>query len=395
VRQQNILLGVSGSISAYKAAHLARLLIKSGHRVQVAMTQGGQRFIQPVTFEAITGQPVLTSLWNTPSGSIEHVEQSHQVDLILIAPASANLLARLAVGMADDVLTATCLSTTSPIIVAPAMETGMWLNSATQENVAKLKARGYQVLDPEPGELASGRSGLGRLPEPEFIADFVINFPSQRDLENRRIVITAGPTHESLDPVRILSNRSTGAMGIAFADRAYSRGASVDLILGPTHLLPAQPVNVHQIESAQEMLEAVEGLVDGADVFIAAAAVSDFRLRQVSQQKLKRNHEGAHQLELIENPDILATVSPRLPNGLVIGFAAETENVEQNAKEKMHRKGCDMVVANQVGREQGFGPGETSIILIQKSQDTLYFGPGTKSAVANFVLDQVAQTLRQ
>ena len=271
----------------------------------------------------------------------------------------------------------------------------MWLNPATQENVAKLKARGYQVLDPEPGELASGRSGLGRLPEPEFIADFVINFPSQRDLENRRIVITAGPTHESLDPVRILSNRSTGAMGIAFADRAYSRGASVDLILGPTHHLPAQPVNVHQIESVQEMLEAVEGLVDGADVFIAAAAVSDFRLRQVSQQKLKRNHEGAHQLELIENPDILATVSPRLPNGLVIGFAAETENVEQNAKEKMHRKGCDMVVANQVGREQGFGPGETSIILIQKSQDTLYFGPGTKSAVANFVLDQVAQTLRQ
>ena len=391
----SILLGVSGSISAYKAVLVARLLIKSGHRVQVAMTKGGQRFIQPVTFEAITGRPVLTSLWDTPSGSIEHVEQSHDVDLILVAPASANLLARLAAGMADDVLTATCLSTTSPIIVAPAMETGMWLNPATQENVTKLKGRGYHVLDPEPGELASGRSGLGRLAEPEIIADFVNHFQAPRDLEGLRVVITAGPTHESLDPVRILSNRSTGTMGIAFAEHAHRRGAIVDLILGPTHHLPSQPVNLHRVESAQEMLNAVDSVVDDADIFIAAAAVSDFRLKDVSEKKLKRGYAGAQHLELVENPDILATMAPRVSKGLVIGFAAETENVEQNATEKMHRKGCDMIVANRVGRQQGFGPGETSIHLVRKSQETLHFGPASKPAVANFVLDQVAQTLRQ
>ena len=359
------------------------------------MTQGGQRFVQPITFQAITGRPVLTSLWETPSHSIEHVEQSHQVDLVLIAPASANLLARLAAGMADDVLTAICLSTTSPIIVAPAMETGMWLNPATQENVAKLRARGYHVLDPEPGELASGRSGLGRLPEPEFIADFVNHFRVSRDLENRRIVITAGPTHESLDPVRILSNRSTGSMGIAFADDAHRRGAVVDLILGPTHHAPTQPVQLHRVESAEEMLNAVDAVIDSADVFIAAAAVSDFRLKNIHNQKLKRGHDSAHLLELIENPDILATMAPRVQNGLVIGFAAETENLEENAREKMQRKGCDMVVANVVGPDQGFGRQETSIRLIRPSAETLSFGPATKSDVANFVLDQIAQTLRE
>jgi phosphopantothenoylcysteine decarboxylase / phosphopantothenate---cysteine ligase len=395
VQGARIFLGVSGSIAAYKAVQLARLLKQSGAQVQVGLSAGAQRFIQPLTFEAITAAPVLTSLWGSTQSQIEHVEQAHAVDLVLVAPATANLLARMAAGMADDIVAATCLSTTAAIVVAPAMETGMWNHPATQENLDRLRSRGVGVVDPESGELASGRSGLGRLAELETIVAAVRARLQPPDLAGRRIVITAGPTHERIDPVRILGNRSTGAMGIAFADMAAARGAHVDLVLGPTHLCPPPNVTSHRVESAQQMLQATDQLVDQADVFIAAAAVSDFRPEQSAKQKLKRNQAGAHSIALIENPDILATLAPRIKKGVVVGFAAETENLEENAKGKLVKKGCHMVVANHVGPGVGFGERQTEIVLVTKDEDSESFGPASKSEVACFVLDRIAGKLNE
>jgi phosphopantothenoylcysteine decarboxylase/phosphopantothenate--cysteine ligase len=386
-------LGVSGSIAAYKAANLARLLQKAGAQVQVALSAGAQRFIQPLTFEAITARPALTSLWDTDQSQIEHVEQSHAVDLVLVAPASANILARMAAGMADDIITATCLSTTAPIVVAPAMETGMWNHPATQANLETLRRRGVLVVSPESGELASGRSGVGRLAELEVIMSAVNSRLATKDLKGRRFVITAGPTHEKIDPVRILGNRSTGAMGIAFANAASARGAHVDLVLGPTHLKPSSAVHVHRVESAQEMLFATEAVIDSADIFIAAAAVSDFRPAAPAEQKLKRSHGDAQTLELIENPDVLATLSKKIRSGLVVGFAAETQNLEENAREKLQRKGCHMVVANKVGPQRGFGEKASEILLVRAEKESLPYGPASKPELAQFVLDQISAQL--
>ena len=388
-----IFLGVAGSIAAYKAVELSRLLIKAGASVNVGLSEGAKRFIQPLTFEAVTQNPVLTSLWASSQSQIEHVEQSHAVDVVLVAPASANLIARMAAGMADDIIAATCLSTIAPIVVAPAMETGMWNNPATQANIKTLQDRGVIVVAPEAGDLASGRSGMGRLAEIEVIVAAVLAQIGPKDFEGRHFVITAGPTHEKIDPVRILSNRSTGAMGIAFAEAAARRGAKVDLILGPTHLSPPISVTTHHVESAREMLQAAESVITADDIFIAAAAVSDFRPSDAAEQKLKRSHVGAQELSLTENPDILATVSPKLKDGLVIGFAAETENVEANAKDKLDRKACDLMVANQVGPSKGFGPGQTEILLVSKEDGAQAFGPASKTEVAHFVLDQVRMKL--
>jgi phosphopantothenoylcysteine decarboxylase/phosphopantothenate--cysteine ligase len=393
VQGKRIFLGVSGSIAAYKAVELSRLLIKSGVTVRVGLSHGAQAFIQPLTFEALTQNPVLTSLLDAGQGQIEHVEQAHAVDLVLVAPASANLIARMAAGMADDIVAATCLSSTAPIVLAPAMETGMWNHPATQANIDTLKGRGVIIVEPESGDLASGRSGVGRLAQLDVIVAAVASCFRPNDLLDKHFVITAGPTHEKLDPVRLLSNRSTGAMGIAFASAAADRGAKVDLIIGPTHLSTPDAINTHRVESAQDMLHATESVIDSADVFIAAAAVSDFRLSEPSTQKLKRNQAGAMTLNLVENPDILATLSPRVKDGVVVGFAAETEDIEANARVKLERKGCDFVVANQVGPAQGFGPGETEVLLVQEDAETLPFGPASKSKVAGFVLNQVVKLL--
>lgn len=398
-----ILLGVSGSIAAYKAVEVARLLMKGGAHVQVAMTQGAMRFVTPLTFEAITQRPVLTDLWNVSGergSEITHVERAHDVDLVLIAPTSANLMARMAAGIADDPLTALLLSTRAPVLIAPAMESGMWLHPATQANLSLLESRGVRVLGPGQGELASGRSGVGRMLEPAEVVDAALRVVRPGDLAGFGVTITAGPTWEALDPVRILANRSTGAMGIEIARAAASRGASVTLILGPTHLSPPSGVKTVRVETAAQMLEAGQREVPRTDVLVATAAVSDFRPAQPWTKKLKRSAPEAQHLQLAENPDILATLSKALRarsdrGATVVGFAAETEALEANARAKLDKKGCDLVIGNIVGAGQGFGPGKTQVIAVPREGEVAAFGPASKAEVGDFVLDQVVRVRKQ
>ncbi|MEQ8279823.1 MAG: bifunctional phosphopantothenoylcysteine decarboxylase/phosphopantothenate--cysteine ligase CoaBC [Deltaproteobacteria bacterium] len=396
-RRPRVLLGVSGSIAAYKGVELLRALSKAGADVQVALTRGARAFVQPLTFEAISGRPVLTDVLAVDGGQIGHVERAHEVDLLLVAPASANLIARLAHGMADDPVTAIALSTEARRMFAPAMESGMWRDTATTDNVATLERRGWVRVGPASGALASGRSGVGRMAEPEEIAACALALLGPQNLAGRRVVITAGPTWEPLDPVRLLTNRSTGSMGIAIANAAARRGADVQLVLGPTHLRPAAGVVVHAVETAEQMLAAASA-IDDVDVLIATAAVSDFRPRAAQDRKLKRGHAGADVLQLDENPDVLATLSARWratrPELVVVGFAAETEDLVANARDKLARKGCDLVIGNVVGAARGFGAGETEVVAVRAEGETA-FGPATKDAVAEFVLDQVVSVEEQ
>ena len=403
-RVPSVLLGVSGSIAAYKAVEVARLLGKAGVRVQVAMTRGATEFVRPLTFAAITGREVLTDVFQVATGGggaeIGHVERAHQVDLVLIAPATANLMARMAVGLADDPLTATVLSTRAPVLMAPAMESGMWLHPATQDNLACLEGRGVRVIGPASGELASGRAGVGRMVEPEAIVAAALAVLRPGDLAGVGVTVTAGPTWEPLDPVRVLTNRSTGAMGLAIAEAAQRRGARVTLILGPTHLSPPHGIQVRRVETAAQMLAASEDVLPETDVFIATAAVSDFRPERAWDQKLKRSAPEAQHLALSENPDVLATVSARLRGraghpATVVGFAAETEEVEANARAKLAKKGCDLVIGNLVGPEDGFGAGQTRVLAVSWDRPAVTFGPALKGDVAEFVLDQVLRVREQ
>lgn len=399
--EPRVLLGVTGSIAAYKAVEVARRLGKAGARVQVAMTAGAARFVTPLTFEAITGQPVLDDPWARRYGEIQHVERAHEIDLLLVAPASANYLARMAHGLADDLVAAVALSTVAPKLVAPAMEDGMWQNPATQANLQLLRARGVGVIGPASGPLASGREGLGRMEEPERIVEAAwARLAWGGDLDGEAAVITAGPTWEPIDPVRVLTNRSTGAMGIALAEVGVRRGARVCLVLGPTHLEPiAHPrLEVRRVETAEEMLaQALEGL-EARSVIIGAAAVGDFRPARRSAQKLKRSAPEAHQLELEENPDVLATLSLRLrahrPTAIVVGFAAETDDVVTHAQAKLERKGCDLVVGNLVGPAAGFGPGHTRVVVVDRGASVEPYGPASKEKVASFIWDRILETRR-
>lgn len=400
--KKRILVGVSGSIAAYKAAELVRLLQKRGAIVQVAMSDAAQKFITALTFEAITKRPVLNDLWSMHSHEIEHVERAHDVDALVIAPATANTIARLAGGFADDVISAIALSTHAPILLAPAMEAGMWSNPITRDNVDRLTRRGVSLVGPEEGDLASGRTGLGRLADPEKIVqatEAMFGSSHARSLAGTRFVITAGPTLEKIDPVRVLTNRSTGEMGISIAAAAARRGAAVTLILGPTYLAPPADVRVVHIETAEEMLAAGEETIDQADVLIGTAAVSDFRPALLSESKLKRSDPRALSLALVENPDVLATLGARLkkrtPRGVVVGFAAETESVEANARQKLAKKACDLVIGNRVGKGVGFGPSDTQVIAVKSDAPAIPFGPAKKAQVAEFVLDQIAELLGQ
>jgi phosphopantothenoylcysteine decarboxylase/phosphopantothenate--cysteine ligase len=372
-----VLLGVTGGIAAYKSPDLVRRLRERGAEVQVVMTAAAREFVTPMTFQAVSGRSVRTDLWDPAAESaMGHIELARWADLIVIAPASADFLARLATGQADDLLSTVCLATTAPIAVAPSMNRIMWANAATQANIETLRARGIRAFGPGEGDQACGESGEGRMLEPLEIARLALGAIGRAGpLAGERVVITAGPTREAIDPVRFISNRSSGKMGFAIAQAAAEAGADVVLVTGPVAL--ATPAGVRRIEceSAADMLSAVLREIEPAQIFIATAAVADYRPVAVCEQKIKK-HAQSLQLGLERTDDILATVAARARRPFVVGFAAETESVEQHARSKLERKRLDLIAANEVGHDKVFDKDENSLLVLwQDGRRELPRGP--------------------
>lgn len=341
---KHITLAVTGGIAAYKACELVRLLVKAGAEVTCAMTPAATKFVGPLTFEALTGHPVYVDQFE---GAMPHLALTRKADLLLVAPATANTLAKAANGIADNLVTSVILGSTCPIAVCPAMNNMMWSNPATQENIAKLQSRGVHVFGPACGDLACGVSAVGRMLEPSEIVDCVESLFAPRVLAGKKVVVTAGPTYEALDPVRGLTNKSSGKQGYAVAKVAFEAGAEVVLVTGPTALKAPADVKTIHVESAEDMLAAVNAEIHDADIFISVAAVADFKSKTVAKEKIKKTDDGSvPSFELVRNPDILATIAQANPEVFCVGFAAETQNLEEAAKEKLVKKGAKLIVGN-------------------------------------------------
>jgi len=362
---KRILLGVTGGIAAYKAADLVRRLRERGAEVQVVMTAGAREFVTPLTFQALSGRAVRTELWDAAAeAAMGHIELARWAELVLIAPASADFLARLAAGRADDLLATLSLATQAPIVVAPAMNHLMWTNPATAANVALLEQRGIRRLGPAEGDQACGEVGPGRMLEPLDIAERIAALLAPRGaLSGRRVLITAGPTRERIDPVRFVSNRSSGKMGFAVAEAARAAGAEVVMVSGPVALPAPAGVRRIEVESAAEMLEAVMKEAAGTDIFISSAAIADYRPAHPPAHKIKKVSEKLA-LEMERTVDVIAAVAARPDRPFVVGFAAETENVEQNARAKMLKKNLDMIAANEVGHDKAFDCADNELVVL-------------------------------
>ncbi len=390
-----IALGVTGGIAAYKAAEIVRLLQDRGIRVQVIMTRAAQEFVRPLTFAAISGEKVITSMF-APDGehpaniesAIEHIAVAQSIDALLVAPATADVLAHFAQGIASDFLTTLYLATTAPVVVAPAMNVNMWNHPATQANLEILRKRGVKIVEPDSGYLACGMVGAGRLAENEAVVAAVLEaLGAAQDLVGETVLVTAGPTREKIDPARYLTNRSSGRMGYAVAEAALRRGARVLLVSGPTSLTPPGAAEVTRVESAEQMRDAVVKLLPDATIVIKTAAVSDYRAKSVVPQKLKR--KGPITLELEPTPDILKEIAARKQSQIIVGFAAETENVLENARQKLAAKQLDAIVVNDVSRE-GFGfDSDRNEVTIITHDEVIEVPETTKWEVAQRVLDQV------
>lgn len=392
-KDKRILLGVTGGIAAYKAAELARRLAAAGAQVKVVMTQSAQEFIAPLTFGALTSQPVSSSLWGDKVNPLEHIFLGQQVDAVVVAPATANFIGKLAGGIGDDLLTTIMLAATRPTLLCPAMNCDMWANPAVQENVVRLAARGLEIMPPAAGDLACGAAGFGRLPEPETIVEAVARMVSRQDLAGRQILVTAGPTHEDVDPVRFLTNRSTGKMGYALARMAWRRGASVTLVSGPSNLPEPYGVEVVGVRSAAEMLQEVRQHFPGSQALLMAAAVSDYRVESLAEQKIKRGAES-QQLQLVQNPDIVKELAALKQEQVLVGFAAETENLVAEAERKLEEKNLDLVVANEVNQpDSGFAVDTNKVTLVSREEPPLKLPLLTKEEVADRILDWVARKL--
>ena len=380
-----VLLGVTGGIAAYKSAELVRRLREQGAEVQVVMTEGARQFVGPLTFQALSGRPVRSDLWDaTAEAAMGHIELARWAERIVIAPASADFLARLAHGHANDLLTTLCLATDAPIAVAPAMNRLMWANAATQANVTTLRARGVTILGPAEGEQACGETGAGRMVEPaEIIAALSPRTSATGALAGRKVLLTAGPTRERIDPVRFITNRSSGKMGYAVAEAARDAGADVVIVSGPVNLPTPAGVRRVDVETAEQMMEAVRAHLPGTDIFIAAAAVSDYRPVQAAVEKIKKTSDSL-MLALSRTTDILAAVAAGSPRPFVVGFAAETQNVERNALAKLEGKHLDMIAANQVGDRLAFDCDDNAL--------TVYW-PGGKRELARATKRDVAARL--
>ena len=360
-----VLLGVSGGIAAYKAAELVRRLVDAGAEVHVVLTKNAARFVTALTFQALSGHPVRTSLWDeSVEAAMGHIELARWADEVLIAPASADLIARLAQGAADDLLTTLCLATTAPVSVAPAMNQQMWAHAATQANLAVLRERGVRVFGPGSGSQACGEFGAGRLLEPDRLVAELAAARGPRELAGLRFLVSAGPTYEDIDPVRFIGNRSSGRMGFAIAEAAMQAGATVTLVAGPVALATPRDVTRIDVRSAREMRAAVLARAAQSDVFVSAAAVGDYRPHTVSAQKLKKSGDASLELVLVQNPDILAEVAGLPARPFLVGFAAETENIEAHARAKLERKQLDLIAANQVGAGLGFERDDNALLLL-------------------------------
>lgn len=385
--QKTVVVGVTGGIAAYKACEVVRGLQKKGLRVKVAMTEHATRFIDPVTFRALTHEHVVIGLFDDPSDPIHHISLADEADLFCVVPCTANYLAKLAYGIADDLLSTTALAMTCPILIAPSMNVHMYENPVTQHNLRLVASRGAHVIEPGSGYLACGYVGKGRMAEPDEIVDAAVQILQEpKDMDGVHVLITAGPTHEPIDPVRFISNRSTGKMGYALARAAHARGAEVTLVSGPTSLEPPAGVHVINVETARQMFDACNEAFDTCDIAIFAAAVSDMRPSTVCEHKMKKDSDDDLTcVDLVENPDILATLASRRTHQKLIGFAAETNDVLPNAHRKLERKHADMIVANQVSQSKGFGTDTDEAWLITPS-DEKHVPETTKDALANEIL---------
>jgi len=392
MKGKNIVLGVTGGIAAYKAVDLASQMVQAGAEVRVVMTEAATKLVTPFTFRAITGKPVTTSMWDTDSEfRVQHISLADLADVIIIAPCTANTIAKLAYGIADNELCATVLATRAPVVLAPSMNVNMWENPVTQENLAKLKKRGFSIIEPASGRLACGWSGKGRLPEVREIFGVVSGVLGRKgDLAGKKIVVTAGGTQEAIDPVRCITNHSSGKMGYAVAEAARDRGASVTLITAPNDLHEPGGLKLVSISSAQEMLEAVKKAVKGADALIMAAAVADYRPAAVSARKLKRRKAETLSIKLERTPDILASVTGKF---LRVGFAAESEDLEKNARDKLVRKKLDLIVGNDIAADTIFGADTNRVIIIDRKGKAEKLPLMPKREVADKILDRVLQSL--
>jgi phosphopantothenoylcysteine decarboxylase/phosphopantothenate--cysteine ligase len=396
----NVALGVGGGIAAYKAAELARALMERGFSVQVVMTAAAEEFIRPLTFAALTGRKVISGLFNagsaedTLSSAIEHIGVAQDNQILVIAPATAGLLAKFAHGLADDFLTTTYVAFTGRVVLAPAMNTNMWNHAATQENVRILRERGHVIVEPDDGLLACGMVGPGRLADPEQIAEVVATLKVEhveprRDLDGEKVLVTAGPTQEPLDAVRYLSNRSSGKMGYALAEEAAARGARVVLVAGPVSIPDPRGVEVIHVRTASEMHQAVMQRLKDATMILKAAAVADYHRADAPRHKVKKT-AARLSLELDPTPDILAEIGRNKGDRLLVGFAAETDNLLDEARRKLETKNCDMIVANLVSQEGvGFDSDENEVVLVMRTGESIPVRRAAKRAIAGRIFDEV------
>ncbi len=391
LKGKKIVVGITGGIAAYKAAELVRQLCKHGAEVDVVMTSNAQQFVTPLTFQTISTHPVHTDLFGSYQPEITHIALADKADLIIIAPATANIIAKCAAGIADDLLSSVVLSTAAPLLIAPAMNTKMWKNPVTQQNVAKLKERGFIFSGPGTGELACGYEGKGRLAELDDILEETIALVTEKDLQGEHILITAGPTQEQVDPIRFLTNRSSGKMGYALAHASQKRGAEVLLVTGPTTITPPPHVRTIPVTSALDMDKAVSRHYKSCTIVIKTAAVADYRPKKFSREKIKKTQKNLN-LELERNPDILYKLGKNKGKRFLVGFAAETKNLISQAKGKLDRKNLDLIVVNHaLQKEGGFGSDNNEVTLIDYEGRVETLPRMEKTGLADTILDRIKE----
>lgn len=392
IKNKNIIIGVCGGIAAYKSVELLRLLKKQDANVRVIMTRNARAFVGSLTFEALSGQPVWTSLFEERNdAAIRHIDWAREADAVVIAPATANMIGKLAGGIADDALTTVMLAVTSPVLLCPSMNTHMYENRAVQRNLEILRRDGYYILEPGSGELACGTTGPGRLPEPEIILDRLISYLCPKDLKDKQVLVTAGPTQEPIDPVRYISNPSSGKMGFSVAKAAEQRGGKVTLITGPSHLSDPLNVTVIRVQTADEMAHSVFTHMEDAQIIIKTAAVSDFKPKKEVRHKIKKG-DSAITIETQKTQDILKELGRKKKNQVLVGFAAETEKLEQNAAQKLVEKNLDMIAANLLGNPgSGFGEDTNKVTLIYKDGRKEVLPQMTKDEIAHILLDRILE----